>query len=106
VSQSNLATFCFVVTNHQRTAQILEVQLLIRYLVLQVSLKFHSVTSNECLQHTSAQGERIPCLPQTNGTHFKREDQPLSKTRERDSLNQIACKKSSYLPNALKSFSF
>lgn len=46
MSQSNWATFCFVQTNHERTAKTLGVQLLFRYFVLSI-LKFYSVTFKE-----------------------------------------------------------
>lgn len=71
MTQSNLATFCFALTTHKRTAQVLEVQLLIRYLVLQIPLEFYSVIFNECVQCSSAQAERISFLPQINRTYFK-----------------------------------
>lgn len=76
MSQSNLATFCFVLTNDKRTAQILEVQLLIRYLVLQVLLEFYSVIFNECVQCRSAQAERISFLPQINRSKNKKRVSP------------------------------
>lgn len=43
MSQSNWATFCFLLTNHERTAKTLEVQLLFRYFAFSI-LKFYSVT--------------------------------------------------------------
>lgn len=71
MSQSNLATFCFVLTNHKRTARVPQVQLLIRYLALRTPLEFYLVIFNECVQCSSAQAERASFLPQINRTHFK-----------------------------------